>query len=133
MPDEKRIRTMVRLAVMDKRYADQMRQVRDSYRSDYIGKRVLGRLFGYTAFFLILLCLGGIFCLEFLSGVLVKGQLGELSVCLLIAYLVPLLFCGVTGYWKASREYQENVDRVMEYDRLAGDLLNSYEKEEGKK
>ena len=63
--------------------------------------------------------------MEFLIGLLVSDQLGELGICLLIGYLVPLLFCGITGYWKAAREYAENERRLEQAMQLLRQLGTS--------
>ena len=109
---------MTRLAILEKEHGKELRKMRESYRSDYIGIPLLKNGVRVTAVFLVI-CL--VFCaanLDFILETTADLPLGLLAVGVLAAYTVVLLVSLIVTFLCVSADYYRNLQDVEEYERL---------------
>ena len=118
MLNQRKIQLMTRLAILEKEHGKELRKMRESYRSDYIGIPLLKNGGRFTAVFLAI-CI--VFCaanLDFILETTADMQLGLLAVGFLAAYAVVLLVSLIVTFLCVSADYYRNLQDVEEYERL---------------
>ena len=126
MPRQEEIELMIRLAILEKENGREVKQIRESYKSDYIGiphvkngtahkRRLSGGYLGLWA----------VCRTDFILAVATGGQAGLLGIGILTAYLTVLLVTLlITGLAAVSR-YHRSLELALEYEekpcQAAGD------------
>ena len=124
MPRQEEIELMIRLAILEKENGREVKQIRESYKSDYIGIPMVKNGLRISAVFLAVLGLWAVCRTDFILSVATGGQAGLLGIGILTAYLTVLLVTLlITGLAAVSRyhrslelalEYEENLARLQE-------------------
>lgn len=124
MPRQEEIERMIRLAILEKENGREVKQIRESYKSDYIGIPMVKNGLRISAVFLAVLGLWAVCRTDFILAVAAGGQAGLLGIGILTAYLtvllVTLLITGLAAVSRCHRslelalEYEENLARLQE-------------------
>lgn len=124
MPRQEEIELMIRLAILEKENGREVKQIRESYKSDYIGIPMVKNGLRISAVFLAVLGLWAVCRTDFILAVAAGGQAGLLGIGILTAYLtvllVTLLITGLAAVSHCHRslelalEYEENLARLQE-------------------
>ena len=129
MPDQEKIRLMTRLAILEKENGKELRRIRETYRSDYIGIPMLKNGLRITAVFLLILGIWLACNMEPVLDIAAGGQFALLLVGIWAGYLSLLLVTLIVTFLEASvryyrgkeleREYLELLDRLLEQRKPA--------------
>lgn len=122
MPSQEEIRLMARLAMLEQEKGMELKRVRESYKSDYIGIPMVKHTLGMTAVFLIALGVWAACRVDFILMVVAQMQTRMLGIGALAAYLMVLVLTLVVSYLTAASRYYRDLALADEYDRLLGEL-----------
>lgn len=130
MLNEKRIRLMTELARYEKKTGKEDLRIAGYYRSDYLGKGLLGNFFLSSIGYLLLLCLIAAYYAEFLLNSIHLMNLKFLAVCVIGGYVVTVVVYSVIRYIMLSLRYSRAKRSLKLYDEKLAALEKMYEKEE---
>ncbi len=129
MLNPRKIQLMTRLAILEKERGGELRRMRESYRSDYIGIPMMKCGLRITAVFLLVCIICAVVNLDFILETVANEQLGLLAVGVLAAYLVVLLVSLIVAFLCASADYYRGLRDVEEYEHLLKGLASLEEDE----
>ena len=113
MLNEEKIKQMTELALLKKRKGEQMFEIDNYFKEDYVGKQMLKSFFVYTFCFLLIIVLAVLYNLEeLMSGITTVGVFS-------VVYIVELI-----TYRFFSKKYDEAQRSLKVYN----DRLNYFEK-----
>ncbi|MBF1010403.1 MULTISPECIES: hypothetical protein [Lachnoanaerobaculum] len=122
MLNEEKIRQMTELALLKKRKGEQMFEIDNYFREDYVGKHMLRSFFVYTICFALIVVLAVLYNLEGLMSSV--NPIGLLSVIYILIYILGLLTFEMITYRFFSKKYDEAQKDLKIYN----DRLNYFEK-----
>ena len=122
MLNEEKIRQMTELALLKKRKGEQMFEIDNYFREDYVGKHMLRSFFVYTVCFALVVVLAILYNLENLMSSM--NPIGLLSVVYILIYVLGLLRFEIITYRFFSKKYDEAQKDLKIYN----DRLNYFEK-----
>lgn len=103
------------------------------FRSDYLGKGLLGNFFLSSIGYALLLCMVAAYYAEYLLNSIHLMNLKFLAVCLIGGYVVTVVVYGVVRYIMMSLRYSRAKRALKLYDEKLAALEKMYEKEEKQK
>lgn len=124
MLNPRKIQLMTRLAILEKERGKELRSVRESYRSDYVGIPLLKNAFRVTAVFLLLLAVWAVANIDFILNTVADAQLGLLAIGILAAYIVVLLVSLIITFLCVSADYYRSLRDMEEYEYLLEKLAS---------
>lgn len=124
MLNPRKIQLMTRLAILEKERGKELRSVRESYRSDYVGIPLLKNAFRVTAVFLLLLAVWAVANMDFILNTVADMQLGLLAIGILAAYIVVLLVSLIITFLCVSADYYRSLRDMEEYEYLLEKLAS---------
>lgn len=124
MLNPRKIQLMTRLAILEKERGKELRRIKESYRSDYVGIPLLKNALRVTAVFLLVLAVWAVANMEFILDTIADAQLGLLAVGILAAYIVVLLVSLIITFLCISAEYYCSLRAAEEYDSLLEKLAS---------
>ena len=124
MLNPRKIQLMTRLAILEKERGKELRSVRESYRSDYVGIPLLKNTFRVTAVFLLLLAVWAVANMDFILNTVADMQLGLLAIGILAAYIVVLLVSLIITFLCVSADYYRSLRDMEEYEYLLEKLAS---------
>ena len=122
MLNEEKIKQMTELALLKKRKGEQMFEIDNYFREDYVGKHMLRSFFVYTVCFALVVVLAILYNLENLMSSM--NPIGLLSVVYILIYVLGLLRFELITYRFFSKKYDEAQRSLKVYN----DRLNYFEK-----
>ena len=122
MLNEEKIRQMTELALLKKRKGEQMFEIDNYFKEDYVGKQMLKSFFVYTFCFVLIIVLAVLYNLEDL--VISVNTVGLYSVLYIVIYILGLIAFEMITYRFFSKKYDE-VQRSL---KMYNDRLNYFEK-----
>ena len=122
MLNEEKIRQMTELALLKKRKGEQMFEIDNYFKEDYVGKHMLRSFFVYTVCFALVVVLAILYNLENLMSSM--NPIGLLSVVYILIYVLGLLRFEIITYRFFSKKYDEAQKDLKIYN----DRLNYFEK-----
>ena len=96
MLNEEKIRQMTELALLKKRKGEQMFEIDNYFKEDYVGKHMLRSFFVYTVCFALVVVLAILYNLENLMSSM--NPIGLLSVIYILIYVLGLLRFEIIKY-----------------------------------
>lgn len=130
MLNEKKIRLMTELARYEKENGKEDLRLAGYYRSDYLGKGLLGNFFLSSIGYVLLLCMIAAYHAEYLLNNIHLMNLKLLAVCLIGGYVVTIVVYGVVRYIMLSLRYSKAKRALKLYDEKLAALEKIYEREE---
>ena len=124
MLNPRKIQLMTSLAILEKERGKELRSVRESYRSDYVGIPLLKNAFRVTAVFLLLLAVWAVANMDFILNTVADMQLGLLAIGILAAYIVVLLVSLIITFLCVSADYYRSLRDMEEYEYLLEKLAS---------
>lgn len=124
MLNPRKIQLMTRLAILEKERGKELRSVKESYRSDYVGISILKNAFRVTAVFLLLLAVWAVANIDFILNTVADAQLGLLAIGILAAYIVVLLVSLIITFLCVSADYYRSLRDMEEYEYLLEKLAS---------
>ena len=122
MLNEEKIKQMTELALLKKRKGEQMFEIDNYFKEDYVGKQMLKSFFVYTFCFLLIIVLAVLYNLEeLMSGI---TTVGVFSVVYIVIYILGLIAFELITYRFFSKKYDEAQRSLKVYN----DRLNYFEK-----
>ena len=122
MLNEGKIRQMTELALLKKSKGEQMFEIDNYFKEDYVGKHMLRSFFVYTVCFALVVVLAILYNLENLMSSM--NPIGLLSVIYILIYVLGLLRFEIITYRFFSKKYDEAQKDLKIYN----DRLNYFEK-----
>lgn len=122
MLNEEKIRQMTELALLKKSKGEQMFEIDNYFKEDYVGKHMLRSFFVYTVCFVLVVVLAILYNLENLMSSM--NPIGLLSVVYILIYVLGLLRFEIITYRFFSKKYDEAQKDLKIYN----DRLNYFEK-----
>ena len=122
MLNEEKIRQMTELALLKKSKGEQMFEIVNYFKEDYVGKHMLRSFFVYTVCFALVVVLAILYNLENLMSSM--NPIGLLSVVYILIYVLGLLRFEIITYRFFSKKYDEAQKDLKIYN----DRLNYFEK-----
>ena len=122
MLNEEKIRQMTELALLKKSKGEQMFEIDNYFKEDYVGKHMLRSFFVYTVCFALVVVLAILYNLENLMSSM--NPMGLLSVVYILIYVLGLLRFEIITYRFFSKKYDEAQKDLKIYN----DRLNYFEK-----
>ena len=122
MLNEEKIRQMTELALLKKSKGEQMFEIDNYFKEDYVGKHMLRSFFVYTVCFALVVVLAILYNLENLMSSM--NPIGLLSVVYILIYVLGLLRFEIITYRFFSKKYDEAQRSLKMYN----DRLNYFEK-----
>lgn len=122
MLNEEKIRQMTELALLKKRKGEQMFEIDNYFKEDYVGKQMLKSFFVYTFCFILIIVLAVLYNLEDL--VISVNTVGMYSVFYIVIYILGLIAFEMITYRFFSKKYDEAQRSLKMYN----DRLNYFEK-----
>ena len=122
MLNEEKIRQMTELALLKKSKGEQMFEIDNYFKEDYVGKHMLRSFFVYTVCFALVVVLAILYNLENLMSSM--NPIGLLSVVYILIYVLGLLRFEIITYRFFSKKYDEAQKNLKIYN----DRLNYFEK-----
>ena len=122
MLNEEKIRQMTELALLKKRKGEQMFEIDNYFKEDYVGKQMLKSFFVYTFCFILIIVLAVLYNLEDL--VISVNTVGMYSFFYIVIYILGLIAFEMITYRFFSKKYDE-VQRSL---KMYNDRLNYFEK-----
>lgn len=122
MLNEEKIRQMTELALLKKSKGEQMFEIDNYFKEDYVGKHMLRSFFVYTVCFALVVVLAILYNLENLMSSM--NPIGLLSVVYILIYVLGLLRFEIITYRFFSKKYDEAQRSLKVYN----DRLNYFEK-----
>ena len=122
MLNEEKIRQMTELALLKKRKGEQMFEIDNYFKEDYVGKQMLKSFFVYTFCFVLIIVLAVLYNLEDL--VISVNTVGLYSVLYIVIYILGLIAFEMITYRFFSKKYDEAQRSLKMYN----DRLNYFEK-----
>ena len=122
MLNEEKIRQMTELALLKKSKGEQMFEIDNYFKEDYVGKHMLRSFFVYTVCFALVVVLAILYNLENLMSSM--NPIGLLSVIYILIYVLGLLRFEIITYRFFSKKYDEAQRSLKMYN----DRLNYFEK-----
>ena len=122
MLNEEKIKQMTELALLKKRKGEQMFEIDNYFKEDYVGKHMLRSFFVYTVCFALVVVLAILYNLENLMSSM--NPIGLLSVVYILIYVLGLLRFEIITYRFFSKKYDEAQKDLKIYN----DRLNYFEK-----
>ena len=122
MLNEEKIRQMTELALLKKSKVEQMFEIDNYFKEDYVGKHMLRSFFVYTVCFALVVVLAILYNLENLMSSM--NPIGLLSVIYILIYVLGLLRFEIITYRFFSKKYDEAQKDLKIYN----DRLNYFEK-----
>ena len=122
MLNEEKIRQMTELALLKKSKGEQMFEIDNYFKEDYVGKHMLRSFFVYTVCFALVVVLAILYNLENLMSSM--NPIGLLSVVYILIYVLGLLRFEIITYRFFSKKYDEAQKDLKIYN----DRLNYFEK-----
>ena len=122
MLNEEKIRQMTELALLKKSKGEQMFEIDNYFKEDYVGKHMLRSFFVYTVCFALVVVLAILYNLENLMSSM--NPIGLLSVIYILIYVLGLLRFEIITYRFFSKKYDEAQKDLKIYN----DRLNYFEK-----
>ena len=117
MLNEEKIRQMTELALLKKSKGEQMFEIDNYFKEDYVGKHMLRSFFVYTVCFALVVVLAILYNLENLMSSM--NPIGLLSVIYILIYVLGLLRFEIITYRFFSKKYDEaQIDLKIYNDRL---------------
>ena len=124
MLNPRKIQLMTRLAILEKERGKELRSMKESYRSDYVGISILKNAFRVTAVFLLLLAVWAVANIDFILNTVADAQLGLLAIGILAAYIVVLLVSLIITFLCVSADYYRSLRDMEEYEYLLEKLAS---------
>ena len=124
MLNPRKIQLMTRLAILEKERGKELRSVRESYRSDYVGIPMLKNALRVTAVFFLLLAVWAVANIDFILSTVADAQLGLLAIGILAAYIVVLLVSLIITFLCVSADYYRSLRDMEEYEYLLEKLAS---------
>jgi len=122
MLNEEKIRQMTELALLKKKKVEQMFEIDNYFKEDYVGKQMLKSFFVYTFCFILIIVLAVLYNLEDL--VISVNTVGMYSVFYIVIYILGLIAFEMITYRFFSKKYDEAQRSLKMYN----DRLNYFEK-----
>ena len=122
MLNEEKIRQRTELALLKKSKGEQMFEIDNYFKEDYVGKHMLRSFFVYTVCFALVVVLAILYNLENLMSSM--NPIGLLSVIYILIYVLGLLRFEIITYRFFSKKYDEAQKDLKIYN----DRLNYFEK-----
>ena len=122
MLNEEKIRQMTELALLKKKKGEQMFEIDNYFKEDYVGKQMLKSFFVYTFCFILIIVLAVLYNLEDL--VISVNTVGMYSVFYIVIYILGLIAFELITYRFFSKKYDEAQRSLKVYN----DRLNYFEK-----
>lgn len=122
MLNEEKIRQMTELALLKKKKGEQMFEIDNYFKEDYVGKQMLKSFFVYTFCFILIIVLAVLYNLEDL--VISVNTVGMYSVFYIVIYILGLIAFEMITYRFFSKKYDEAQRGLKMYN----DRLNYFEK-----
>ena len=122
MLNEEKIRQMTELALLKKKKGEQMFEIDNYFKEDYVGKQMLKSFFVYTFCFILIIVLAVLYNLEDL--VISVNTVGMYSVFYIVIYILGLIAFEMITYRFFSKKYDETQRSLKMYN----DRLNYFEK-----
>lgn len=122
MLNEEKIRQMTELALLKKSKGEQMFEIDNYFKEDYVDKHMLRSFFVYTVCFALVVVLAILYNLENLMSSM--NPIGLLSVIYILIYVLGLLRFEIITYRFFSKKYDEAQKDLKIYN----DRLNYFEK-----
>ena len=122
MLNEEKIKQMTELALLKKRKGEQMFEIDNYFKEDYVGKQMLKSFFVYTFCFLLIIVLAILYNLEELMSSV--NTVGLFSVVYIVIYILGLIAFELITYGFFSKKYDEAQRNLKVYN----DRLNYFEK-----
>ena len=122
MINEEKIKQMTELALLKKRKGEQMFEIDNYFKEDYVGKQMLKSFFVYTFCFLLIIVLAVLYNLEELMSSVTT--VGVFSVVYIVIYILGLIAFELITYRFFSKKYDEAQRSLKGYN----DRLNYFEK-----
>ena len=122
MLNEEKIRQMTELALLKKSKGEQMFEIDNYFKEDYVGKHMLRSFFVYTVCFALVVVLAILYNLENLMSSM--NPIGLLSVIYILIYVLGLLRFEIITYRFFSKKYDEAQKDLKIYNAR----LNYFEK-----
>ena len=122
MLNEEKIRQMTELALLKKRKGEQMFEIDNYFKEDYVGKQMLKSFFVYTFCFILIIVLAVLYNLEDL--VISVNTVGMYSFFYIVIYILGLIAFEMITYRFFSKKYDEAQKDLKIYN----DRLNYFEK-----
>ena len=122
MLNEEKIRQMTELALLKKKKGEQMFEIDNYFKEDYVGKQMLKSFFVYTFCFILIIVLAVLYNLEDL--VISVNTVGMYSVFYIVIYILGLIAFEMITYRFFSKKYDEAQKDLKIYN----DRLNYFEK-----
>lgn len=117
MLNEEKIKQMTELALLKKRKGEQMFEMDNYFKEDYVGKQMLRSFFVYTFCFVLIIVLAVLYNLEDLMSSV--NPLGLFSIVYVIIYVLGLIAFELITYRFFSKKYDETQRNLKVYnDRL---------------
>ena len=122
MLNEEKIRQMTELALLKKRKGEQMFEIDNYFKEDYVGKQMLKSFFVYTFCFILIIVLAVLYNLEDL--LISVNTVGMYSFFYIVIYILGLIAFEMITYRFFSKKYDEAQRSLKMYN----DRLNYFEK-----
>ena len=122
MLNEEKIKQMTELALLKKRKGEQMFEIDNYFKEDYVGKQMLKSFFVYTFCFILIIVLAVLYNLEDL--VISVNTVGMYSVFYIVIYILGLIAFEMITYRFFSKKY----DEAQRSFKMYNDRLNYFEK-----
>lgn len=117
MLNEEKIKQMTELALLKKRKGEQMFEMDNYFKEDYVGKQMLRSFFVYTFCFVLIIVLAVLYNLEDLMSSV--NPIGLFSIVYVIIYICGLIAFELITYRFFSKKYEEAQRNLKVYnDRL---------------
>lgn len=117
MLNEEKIKQMTELALLKKRKGEQMFEMDNYFKEDYVGKQMLRSFFVYTFCFVLIIVLAVLYNLEDLMSSV--NPIGLFSIVYVIIYICGLIAFELIIYRFFSKKYEEAQRNLKVYnDRL---------------
>lgn len=118
MPSGEEIRLMTRLAMLEQGGGRELKKIRESYKSDYIGIPMVKNALRMSAVFVIVLGIWAACQMDFILIVVAQMETMLLGIGVLTAYLMVLLVILLVTYLTAASRYYRSLSMAQEYQEL---------------
>ncbi len=118
MPSGEEIRLMTRLAMLEQGGGRELKKIRESYKSDYIGIPMVKNALRMSAVFVIALGIWAVCQMDFILIVVAQMETMLLGIGVLTAYLMVLLVTLLVTYLTAASRYYRSLSMAQEYQEL---------------
>ena len=122
MLNEEKIRQMTELALLKKSKGEQMFEIDNYFKEDYVGKQMLRSFFVYTVCFALVVVLAILYNLENLMSSM--NPIGLLSVVYILIYVLGRLRFDIIP----NRIFSKKFDEAQKHLKIYNDRLNYFEK-----